>query len=151
MASFRLFVACALVPAMPSCCCVVAPPEVRTSAYLARLSRVSLYYVNDNSVLPRALADIDGLASADSYDAWGRLLLVSSPDDHTLTITSLGADGMPGGLGPSQDLRVRLEEHGNEVVVVKETREGSEWIPQSSTRNTIPYRPAGPGIPPGLR
>jgi hypothetical protein len=53
----------------------------------------------DLSVLPKR----EGFANQ-TTDGWGRPLIYSTNTDETVSLTSLGRDGVPGGMGDDADI-----------------------------------------------
>jgi len=65
-------------------------------------------YVELNGKIPGKLSSIPKREGYDNSvkDGWGRALLYSHDEDGTITITSYGKDGKPGGKGDNEDMSV---------------------------------------------
>jgi hypothetical protein len=83
----------------------VIPPESQTySAITGTADRIHLYMQRHHDV-PTSLNVLkrEGYLTR-TTDGWGRELLYSVDENGVITLTSLGADGKPGGKGPDKDV-----------------------------------------------
>ena len=84
----------------------IIPPESLTYNSMHMIKRRILRYARTNNKLPRTL---DALPVIQGYsdrltDAWAERILYHINDDSSITLTSYGKDGRPGGAGLNADM-----------------------------------------------
>lgn len=84
----------------------------RTTMWVVK--RRILVYAHQNNQLPKSLANIPTLPRFDNSikDAWGRSLQYQINENKTITLKSLGQDGLPGGAGENADIILSFPTHG---------------------------------------
>lgn len=86
-------------------CCKITPKEMTHTAMIETFVRIDIYAETNHSipgsleVLPRR----KGYGNQ-TTDGWGRPLHYRVTQDGIITLTSLGADGKPGGEGENADI-----------------------------------------------
>ncbi len=113
---FVIAVVVALWFTYTSLVCVISPKEMTVTALGESFARINLY-AREHHKLPDAIADFpcrSGYSNC-TEDGWGNPLLYKVANDGTITLSSLGADGKPGGIGDNADVSQSyrsIEEHG---------------------------------------
>ena len=86
--------------------------RTRAKADLAALKTGAMIFMVTTSKLPEALADLErpiermpeGIVKPVPNDPWGRPYLYKVLTPRTVLVSTLGADGQPGGQGEDEDL-----------------------------------------------
>jgi hypothetical protein len=80
---------------------------------MSGVKRRILLYAHQNNRLPLSLAEIPAMPGYDNSikDAWGWPLRYQINDNGTITLISLGRDGMPGGVGEDADVVLSFPTH----------------------------------------
>jgi hypothetical protein len=88
--------------------------ETATRSTMWVVKRRILLYAHENNHLPHSLAEIPMLPRHNNSikDAWGRPLGYQINDDKTVTLISLGRDGLPGRVGENADIVLSFAIHG---------------------------------------
>jgi len=82
------------------------PPRPQTTATMQGLKRRILRFAHSNGRLPKTLGELpatEDLAN-NTQDGWGHPIILSVAPDGTVTLTSYGKDGVPGGMGDDADI-----------------------------------------------
>lgn len=84
---------------------VITPPEMTQTAIGESFYRIYLY-ANANQKLPETLDDLPNRSGYGNRitDGWGNRLNYEISDDGIITLSSLGADQKPGGIGDDADI-----------------------------------------------
>jgi hypothetical protein len=89
-----------------SCCAhIITPVEMTKTAIMETFVRMNMFAKN-NKTIPKSLNILPkrkGYANRIT-DGWNRPLIYSISQDDILTLTSLGKDGLPGGVGENADI-----------------------------------------------
>ena len=82
------------------------PPKALTEGRMSVTKRRILQYAQTNDRLPQDLIALPEMPGFDTTtnDAWGYPIQYSIGEDGSVTLTSLGSDGKPGGSGDAADL-----------------------------------------------
>ncbi|HEX3999588.1 MAG TPA: type II secretion system protein GspG [Pirellulales bacterium] len=82
------------------------PPRALTESTERVLKRRILKYARQHDRLPPDLAALDEMPGYDNdtTDAWGNPILYTVGSDGSVTLTSFGSDGKPGGTGDAADI-----------------------------------------------
>ena len=93
----------ALVVALSSCATV--PPTALTHARMHVMKRRIIKFAVAHGSLPNSVEELPRMEGYDNgiIDAWGRPLSMRVEGD-TVTLTSFGRDGVPGGTGDDTDM-----------------------------------------------
>jgi len=108
---------------------IIQPDESTLSAITETQVRLNMYLVANNSLPPdlASLPERNGYANQ-TTDGWGRALIYSLKADGTISLTSLGRDGAPGGTGDDADIvrqfRIRSDDGTTEITEIHEKSEG---------------------------
>ena len=102
--AFLMFLALAF---FSGCTDKITPVEMTRTAMTETLVRINIYAETNKAIAP----SLDVLAKRDGYvnrttDGWNRPLQYRVAQDGIITLTSLGADGKPGGDGEDADISV---------------------------------------------
>jgi hypothetical protein len=92
---------------LSGCTDKITPVEMTRTAMTETLARINIYAETNKAVAP----SLDVLAKRDGYlnrttDGWNRPVQYRVAQDGIITLTSLGADGKPGGDGENADISV---------------------------------------------
>jgi len=83
----------------------IPPVDITHTAIVETFVRIGIYAETNKALVPSLdlLPKRDGYANLDS-DGWHRPLQYRVTEDGIITLTSLGADGKPGGSGENADI-----------------------------------------------
>jgi len=81
------------------------PARAQTMATMQGLKRRILRFAHANNRLPKTLGELPATKDSanNTRDAWGHPIIMSVAPDGTITLTSYGKDGVPGGMGENAD------------------------------------------------
>ena len=82
---------------------VTAPPRSGTDAHLQSFRRAVHVYARARGRPPGTPTDLGRDVDGRRADAWGRPITFAVAPDGRVTLTILGADGRPGGVGDDRD------------------------------------------------
>ena len=87
-----------------------ASNDTMTRTRMWVVKRRILAYAHQNNRLPASLAEIPVMPGYDNSieDGWGRALHYEVSGNGTVTLSSLGRDGLPGGEGDDADIVVKF-------------------------------------------
>ena len=102
-----LMVVLAIATVFISCVDRITPVELTHTSIMETFVRMDIY-AKTNRAIPLSLSILPQRAGYDdsATDGWGRPLIYTVTKEGLLTLTSLGKNGKPGGMGEDADISV---------------------------------------------
>ena len=104
-------------------CFDLLPARGLTGIRMETMKQRILHYARTHNEFPKTVTDLPLLSSRDNtvQDGWGHDIRFEIATNGTVTLTSLGRDGLPGGAGDDADITRTFPAHTSQGAWSEET------------------------------